>query len=191
MGLSIRGYAQHRAAQGLPGTSHTAVRKAIASGRITPESDGTIDPVLADAQWAGQTDPAMQRGAEAHAQALEARQAAMQEAVEDDGPAPRSEAGDGPNNYARAKFNREVLQGHLLSERLKREKKIVVNRAKAIALFFDMARKERDAWVGWPARVSANMAAELGVDAHTMEHVLDHYLREHLEIIAEVKIELR
>ena len=41
MGLSIRAYAAHR------GVSHTSVRKAIASGRLSPEPDGTIDPVKA------------------------------------------------------------------------------------------------------------------------------------------------
>lgn len=48
--LSIRGYARHR------GVSHTAVRKALATGRITGASDGTIDPVVADEQWASSTN---------------------------------------------------------------------------------------------------------------------------------------
>src|SRR5690606_22142790 len=56
MGLSRRAYAAHR------GVSEAAVRKAIASGRITVEPDGTIDPVEADAQRDSQTDPAKQRG---------------------------------------------------------------------------------------------------------------------------------
>ena len=43
MGLSIRAYARHR------GVSDAAVRKAIATGRITPEADGTVDPERADA----------------------------------------------------------------------------------------------------------------------------------------------
>jgi hypothetical protein len=58
-------------------------------------------------------------------------------------------------------------------------------------MVFDLARQERDAWIGWPARVAANMAAELGVDAHMMEQVLDRYLREHLAELGEVKVELR
>ena len=45
MGLSIRAYARHR------GVSHVAVKKAIDTGRITQLPDGTIDPVVADAQW--------------------------------------------------------------------------------------------------------------------------------------------
>ncbi|MCC5970928.1 MAG: hypothetical protein JJU15_13360 [Pararhodobacter sp.] len=77
MGLSISVYAQHRAALGLPGTSHTAVRKAIAAGWVSQEADGMIEPARADAECAGQTDPAMQRGAAAHAQAPEARRFAV------------------------------------------------------------------------------------------------------------------
>jgi len=56
MGLSRRKYAEYR------GVSESAVRKAIASGRITPEEDGTIDPLRADAEWDSSTDPAKQRG---------------------------------------------------------------------------------------------------------------------------------
>src|SRR5690349_4757446 len=55
MGLSRRAYARHR------GVSETAVRKAIAAGRIGIEPDGSIDPVKADAAWAGATDPSQQR----------------------------------------------------------------------------------------------------------------------------------
>lgn len=43
------------------GVSEMAVRKAIVSGRISVEEDGTIEP-RADAQWGRQTDPAKQRG---------------------------------------------------------------------------------------------------------------------------------
>ncbi|HGG60421.1 MAG TPA: elements of external origin, partial [Gammaproteobacteria bacterium] len=55
MGISIRAYARHR------GVSDAAVRKAIKTGRITPEPDGTIDPQKADAEWAANTDSAQQR----------------------------------------------------------------------------------------------------------------------------------
>ena len=33
---------------------------------------------------------------------------------------------------------------------------------------FKLARSERDAWLNWPARISAQMAAKLDVDPHTM-----------------------
>ncbi len=45
MSMSLRAYARHR------GVALSAVQKAIASGRIHPEPDGSIDPIKADAQW--------------------------------------------------------------------------------------------------------------------------------------------
>jgi len=45
IGLSLRAYARVR------GCTEGAVRKAIASKRITPNADGTIDPERANQQW--------------------------------------------------------------------------------------------------------------------------------------------
>ncbi len=146
MGLSIRGYAQHRGALGLPGASHTAVRKALAAGRITAEPDGSIDPVRADAQWAGQTDPSMQRGAAAQAQAAETRAAsgqgpaptrpvpraaldAVQETLAEAGQDPEPEAG-GQVTLVRAKLAREIITAQLLKVKLQREKGELVDRAR-------------------------------------------------------------
>lgn len=207
MGVSIREYARSRAERGLPGTSHTAVRKAIQTGRITAEPDGTIDPDRADAQWAGQTDPAKQRD-------LDMQSSAVKSAKAEDAPRPEkavpqsaidvvldtlAETGhepefavDGePVTFMQARLATEVLKAKLQSERLKRERGEVVDRKLATSLVFDLARRERDGWIGWPSRVSANMAAELGVDAHQLEQVLDKHLREHLAIMAEVKVDLR
>ena len=39
----------------------------------------------------------------------------------------------------------------------------------------------RDQWLGWPARVSALMAAELGVDSHKLEAMLTEQVREQLQ----------
>lgn len=51
MGISIRAYARHR------GVTDSAVHKAIRTGRITPEADGTIDPERADRDWARHSGP--------------------------------------------------------------------------------------------------------------------------------------
>src|SRR5262245_9782057 len=55
MGLSIRAYARER------GVSHVAVLRAIKTGKVTPEPDGTIDPAKADASWERSTDPGRAR----------------------------------------------------------------------------------------------------------------------------------
>ncbi|MBF0615138.1 MAG: hypothetical protein HQL92_08290 [Magnetococcales bacterium] len=55
MGVSIRAYAKLR------GVSDAAVRKAIKTGRISVEQDGSINPAQADTAWEKNTDPGLQR----------------------------------------------------------------------------------------------------------------------------------
>lgn len=188
MGISIRAYARRR------GVSHTAVQKAIRAGRITPLADGTIDPEKADRQWAAQTDPAQQRGKHAAASAktrVETKpvpKAALRAVDETLGDAP---PGAGEVSYLRARMANEVLKAQTAQVKLQKMKGELVDREKATALVFDLARRERDAWQNWPPRVAAAMAAELGVDAHTMEQVLERHLRKQLAELAEIEIELR
>ena len=178
MGLSRRAYARHR------GVAESAVRKAIATGRITLEPDGTIDPVKADLQWEAQTDP-MKR----HVSGKPVPRAAIK-AVDDTLREAGTSAPGGEMSFLRARMANEVLKAQTARLRLQKMKGELVDRAKATALVFDLARRERDAWMNWPPRVAADMAAELGVEAHLMEQVLEHHLRRHLAELAEIEIEL-
>lgn len=201
MGLSRRQYAQYR------GVSESAVRKAISTGRIVVEADGTIDPTKADAQWDAQTDPAKQRGAHARTQQIEtaagtaraqagtkpvprAAIQAVNETLDEAGEAP-APVGEGEVSFLRARMANEVLKAQTSKVKLQKLKGELVDRNRTVSLVYDLARRERDAWLNWPPRVAANMAAELGVDAHRMEVVLDKYLRGHLSEMAEIKIDLR
>jgi len=195
MGLSRRAYAKHR------GVTENAVRKAIASGRIELEPDGTIDPVKADLAWAKQTDPAQQREAkpgsspaapaEAPAEKVKPVPVAAVEAVRDT----LREAGEPPSaggmNYVTARTANEVIKAQERRLRLGKLKGELVDRAKATTTIFALARRERDAWVQWPARVAALIAAELGVDAHLMEATLDKHVRQHLAELSDIRVELR
>jgi hypothetical protein len=63
---------------------------------------------------------------------------------------------------------------------------------------FRLAREERDAWVNWPARVAALMAADLGLASklgeamrggsrrRQMQKVLEAHVRAQLDSLAEV-----
>ena len=187
-----------------------AVRKAIATGRITTLPDDTIDPERADFEWGGQTDPAKQRGQQARQMgaetaagparatvtkpvpqaALKAVADTLREAGTEPEPGP-GEATGGEVSFLRARMANEVLKAQTAKVRLEKMKAEVIDRARATSMVFDLARRERDAWLTWPPQVAANMAAELGVDAQRMEQVLDIYLRAHLTDMAEVKITLR
>ena len=66
--------------------------------------------------------------------------------------------------FIQARSANEVLKAQERRVRLQRMKGELVDRAKAVAQVFRLARDERDAWVNWPARVAAMIAAELEVD---------------------------
>ncbi|NOX41489.1 MAG: elements of external origin [Alphaproteobacteria bacterium] len=180
MGLSLRKYAAHR------GISHPAVMKAIKAGRITPEPDGTIDPVKADRQWGARTDPAQQRVRKSTSATKPVPKSAIRAVDETLG-----DTGGGEVSFLRARMANEVLKAQTAKVRLQKMKGELINRDKAIGTAFDFARRIRDSWMNWPPRVAADMAADLGVEAHAMEQVLERHIRQHLADLAETEIELR
>ena len=173
MGLSIRAYARHR------GVSHVAVKKAIDTGRITPEGDGTINADRADRDWEQNT-------ASPRKPATKARAAPP---VDEVPRAPSREPADpatptlstGGTSLLQARTVNEVVKAQTNKVRLARLKGELIDRPQAIAHVFKLARSERDAWLNWPARVSAQMAAKLDLDAHTMHVALENAVREHLQ----------
>lgn len=200
MGVSRRKFASLR------GVSEAAVRAAITSGRITVEADGTIDPEKAMAQWDSQTDPSKQRGPLANALRAQEQQRtraasmkpvtkdavdAVNELAAESGMDPDPNPASGELTFARAKMADLAMKIKRAKLAYDRDLGKLVDRAKARSDVFDLARRERDAWLNWPPRVAANMAADMGVDPHLLEQTLDRYLRAHLAEMAEVKLELR
>jgi hypothetical protein len=181
MGLSIRAYARHR------GVTDTAVHKAIRSGRINALADGTIDPDQADAQWARNTS-APKTGTQRPTVKVK-----VPEVDGDGGGGGGSERGGagatsntnsggaGGTSLLQARTVNEVVKAQTNKVRLARLKGELIDRPQAIAHVFKLARSERDAWLNWPARVSAQMAAKLEIDAHTMHVALENAVREHLQ----------
>jgi hypothetical protein len=171
-----------------------AVRKAIAASRIVPEPDGTIDPEKADREWNARTDPSQQREQRGPAVPEPVQEKAVPRAAMDTVQKTLQESGDRPGGdvtFLRARTANEVIKAQERGVRLAKIKGELVDRARAIATVFGLARRERDAWVQWPARVAALMAADLKVEPHHMETVLEKYVRRHLAELADVKVELR
>ena len=93
--------------------------------------------------------------------------------------------------FMQARTANEVLKAQERRLRLQQMKGELVDRAKAVAQVFRLARDERDAWVNWPARVAAMIAAELEVDPHQLHTVLERHVRDHLAELAEIRPSLR
>lgn len=174
MGLSIRAYARHR------GVSDAAVRKAIAAGRITPEADGTVDPERADAEWARNTEAPRSGTRAKPVRATVSPESAP--AAEGQGALPTGGA-----SLLQARTVNEVVKAQTNKVRLARLKGELVDRNQAVAHVFKLARAERDAWLNWPARISAQMAARLAVDPHTMHVALEAAVREHLQELGDLR----
>ncbi|MGL5632477.1 MAG: hypothetical protein ACRDD3_08940, partial [Azovibrio sp.] len=81
----------------------------------------------------------------------------------------------------------EVVKAQTNKLRLARLKGELVDRNQAIAHVFQLARTERDAWLNWPARVSAQLAAQLEIEPHTMHVTLEAFVREHLEELGAIR----
>ena len=186
MGLSIRAYARQRGRQPCGGAARRSSR-----GGFALEPDGTVDPQKADASWERSTDPARNRSKPKHrqtsfARSREAAVGSVRETLKEQG-LPAS----GNVTFVQARTAHEIAKAHLARLRLQERKGELVDRASAAALVFRLAREERDAWINWPARVAALMAAELGVEAHPMQKVLETHVRAQLSELAEVQPEFR
>ena len=187
MGLSIRAYARHR------GVSHVAVKKAIDTGRISQLPDGTIDPVVADAQWAANTTPTRRSVADVASDkpapqvSVSAREIPQASAkVLRDAPEPPSPAlSSGGTSLLQARTVNEVVKAQTNKVRLAQLKGELVDRAQAIAHVFKLARAEREAWINWPNRITPILAAELGIEEHTLFVALDVAVRVHLQELGE------
>jgi hypothetical protein len=178
------------------GVSETAVRRAERAGRIRREADGAWDLAKVKAAWAGNTDQAQQRPARSSRTTgkqrtmkpvPEAAVGAVRDTLREHG----EPVSAGSMTFMQARTANEVLKAQERRVRLQRMKGELVDRAKAVAQVFKLARDERDAWVNWPGRVAAMTAAELEVDPHQLHTVLERHVRDHLTELAEVRPGLR
>ncbi len=170
MGISIRAYARHR------GVTDTAVHKAIRTGRITPEADGSIDADRADGEWARNTEPPK----------TGTRKQAVKVTANGEPAAPSSVA-PGGTSLLQARTVNEVVKAQTNKVRLARLKGELVDRPQAIAHVFRLARNERDAWLNWPARIASQLAAKLGVTPHVMHVELEAAVRDHLQELGDIR----
>jgi hypothetical protein len=173
------------------------VRRAEKAGRIRREADGAWDLAKVRAAWANNTDEAQQRpnpgarersGRPARMKPVpEAALGAVRDTLREHG----EPIAAGAMTFMQARTANEVLKAQERRLRLQQMKGELVDRAKAVKQVFRLARDERDAWVNWPARVSAMIAAQLEVDPHKLHTVLERHVRDHLNELAEVRPSLR
>lgn len=169
------------------GVSEAAVRKAELAGRISRAADGGWEVERVRAAWEGGTDPAQRRRRPEPLRPVpDAALGAVRETLKGQGePVP-----PGAMTFLQARTANEVLKAQERKLRLARLKRELVERARAVALVFRLARQERDAWQQWPARIAATLAAELGVETHRLQTALEAQVKAQLDELAEPRLEL-
>ena len=185
-GMSERDYAARA------GLSRGAIQKAKTAGLVL-HTDGSIDPEASDARRASATDPSKQRATAEQAPAPKLKPvpnaaiSAVGDTLRENGLAPPATGGA---TFLQAKTANEILKSQERRLKLQKMKGELVDRARAEALVFRLARETRDAWVNWPARAAALIAAELGLEPAAMQKVLEAHVRAHLDDLSEGRIHL-
>ena len=184
-GMSERQYAAH------VGLSRGAIQKAKAAERLVLYPDGSINAAASDARRAETTDPSKTRKPPTPKRkpVPEAAVTAVGDTLREQGLA--VPAVGGGTTFLQAKTANEVLKAQERRIRLQKLKGELIERARALSLVFRLAREVRDAWVNWPARAAALMAADLGVEPAAMQKALEKHVRAHLDEIAEVRPDFR
>jgi hypothetical protein len=177
-GMSEREYSTHS------GLSRGAIKNAKRGGRLVFYADGSINAAASDVRRADMTDPDQQR-----------RSLGGDAAMPTNG-------GGGTDSYLKARTALTVYQAQERQLAIQKKKGALVDRARAEALVFRLARQERDIWVTWTARVAALMAAQVAaevekasgkplvIEAATMQRVLDAHVRAQLEALADLRVSL-
>ena len=172
-GMSERAYATHA------GLSRGAIQKARRASRLVVYSDGSINAAASDVRRADMTDPDQQRRSTGDSGFS--------------GPADSS-------SYLKARTALTVYQAQDKQLGIQKKKGTLVDRARAEALVFRLARQERDVWVTWPARVAALMAAEVAagverqsgepvtIETAILQRVLETHVRAQLDALADLRV---
>ena len=185
MGLSLRAYAAHRKALGLSGGSDAAVRKARDAGRITVLSDGTIDPIAADAAWGGSSDAAKLRGEKP----ISVDRPRHQEYRLDEDDEARTVIIANPTAGMDEKSALTLNQIEVARRKLKFKKemreelleaKTVMLRAPARKLVFELGKTYANGLRAHHSKVGAKLAAKYGLNTHELTQELRRLYDEYL-----------
>ena len=171
------------------GISHTALQKAAQSGRIAQEPGGGWNVEKVRASLAASSDPARKTAAmvapvPAQPSPPPPRPAIVAPPLPEPLPAPSA----GGSSFHNARTANEMLKAQERKLRLDERRGQLVEKARALMLVHRLAKEERDAILAWPARIAAELAAELGVDAHRLQTLMDARLRQHLAERNDVRV---
>ena len=198
--MNLQAYAAHRKAHGLRGHSHVAVLKAIESGRLTEPAAvkvggrWVIDPALADAQWADNTDPgsveqlppvqAKPAASSSQPKPAAKRKSSAKPAAVIESPPRQPEAPSiaGPS-LAEARRAKAVYQAERERLAVMREKGELVPAQAVKQRWFEHGRAIRDNLMSIPDRIASQLAAT--TDTKEAHRLLSQEITGALRVLAD------
>ena len=155
MGVSLREYARMR------GVSHTAVVKAVSSGRISTEPDGSIDPERANALW--------EQNSRSRA----------------DGPTQGVSISTAAPDYKTSRAIREAYAARLAKLEFEEKSGKLVSLDEVKIATFTMGRQVRDRLLQIPRKLAPAVIAEwtANADPRGVEDLIDAAVRDALEAL--------
>ena len=176
MNMSLRAYAKHR------GVSPSAVVKAVSTGRIQKEADGSINAAKADAQWGQHT-----RQAQAPAPAPPASRRPVAAAVSQVLGAPSGAADEARSvDYHKARAVRETYAARLAKLEFEERTGKLISKDEVDIKYFQLARQLRDRMQQIPRKVAPEIVALVVADPDVrgVTDILEVAIREALEDLA-------
>jgi hypothetical protein len=181
MSMSPSEYSRHR------GTTPSAVNKALESGRIEREPDGTIDEVRADGDWEQHTNAAKVRGFRRRDPIVdfEAGKKRRRTASVKNADAAKNLDSDklGRLSFADARALRENFNAKMTLVQLEEKIGSLLPRDKVAVAIESLFRVHRDAILNIPNRI-AGQVLELP-DTASVQDLIESELRQTLEELAE------
>lgn len=181
------------------GLNKSTVSRQVRDGIIpTHGSRRLIDPAEADDARATKTDPTRGRRKSAAPSKKPASKPKQQKAPEVErakpGPKPGARSAASVSNavsFADARAYGQDLKNQQAEIELARLRGELIDRDAVRKTMAELAQAAVSAWIQWPARVYAEMAAELGVDGATLHQALDRHVRQYAEEISRAPVEFK
>jgi hypothetical protein len=166
----MRGISQREFAR-RDGCDPKLVRRGLGQGKLIAFDDGSIDPELVGSPW--------RKGnfREKPGKPGKTRQRRQNPPKTDEQPPAGQNAYE---TYGEAQRRKESYLASLRQLEFEVKSGRLVDAATVRNQVFVLAREERDALTGWPAKAAPLMAAELGIDQTMLSVTLDKYLRQFL-----------
>jgi transcriptional regulator with XRE-family HTH domain len=167
-------YAEHK------GVSRKTVSRWLQADRIKLDKNGKIDPADADLRLAA-TDRSSQSP----------RNRQGEPEVSSGGVSPRVRSGD-PETLTEAQKEKIITETHIAQLKLEELQGSLVRKEAVAKEVGRLAQEYRDQLLSWPARIAAQMLADLqasgaeGLDQRLLNVTLERYVREHLSELGRV-----